>query len=57
MAFLLLLRLAITDMGFGLHRYTLILLYAYVRRLFFYLLHELMDQRGGRGSPGHDLCR
>jgi hypothetical protein len=41
---LLLLRPGITDLGSGLYRYALILLYTYVRRLFFsYLLHDLMD--------------
>ena len=41
---LLLLCPGITDLGSGLYRYALILIYTYVRRLFFsYLLHDLMD--------------
>src|SRR5215207_4555749 len=40
----------ITDLGSGVYRYSLILVYTYVRRLFSYFLHDLMDQRGGRGG-------
>src|SRR5215203_4084905 len=40
----------ITDVGSGVYRYSLILVYTYVCRLFSYLLHDLMDQRGGRGG-------
>src|SRR5215208_3546117 len=55
---LLLLRPGITDLGSGLYRYEHILLYTYVRRLFFsYPLHALMDSPAGGGSPAHDLLR
>src|SRR5215204_7455599 len=47
---LLLLRPGITDLGSGVYWYTLILVYTYVRYLFSYLLHDLVDKSGGRGG-------
>src|SRR5215211_6940679 len=47
---LLLLCPGITDLGSGVYWYTLVLVYAYVRRLFSYLLHGPIHQ--GRGFVG-----